>query len=111
MGRFGEIYSHLNRCNCDIEDCTKRDGWLPCAYERDGPDDPQSYELTQTTETNNMSTFLPEGYEISKKEKKYWKLSEMKDGDNRLRIVMKPIVGWLDWNEKKPVRRKAASTV
>lgn len=51
-----------------------------------------------------MSTFLPEGYEISKKEKKYWKLSEMKDGDNRLRIVMKPIVGWLDWQDKKPIR-------
>lgn len=51
-----------------------------------------------------MSTFLPTGYENLKTEKNYWKLSQMKDGENRIRIVSKPIGGWVDWLEKKPYR-------
>lgn len=51
-----------------------------------------------------MSTFLPVGYENLKTEKNYWRLSQMKDGENRLRIVAQPIAGWLDWIDKKPVR-------
>lgn len=53
-----------------------------------------------------MSTFLPEGYENLKTEKSYWKPSQMKDGDNKFRIVAKPIAGWLDWKDKKPERYK-----
>lgn len=48
--------------------------------------------------------FLPDGYESLKIEKPYWKMSQMKDGDNRLRIVSKPIAGWIDWKDGKPFR-------
>ncbi len=48
--------------------------------------------------------FLPDGYESLKIEKPYWKMSQMKEGDNRLRIVSKPIAGWIDWHGTKPVR-------
>lgn len=51
-----------------------------------------------------MKSFLPVGYESLRTEKAYWKMKEMKDGDNRLRIVMPPICGWLDWEDRKPVR-------
>lgn len=50
--------------------------------------------------------FLPDGFESLKSEKKYWKMSQMKEGENRLRIVMKPIAGWVDWKENKPIRFK-----
>ena len=56
-----------------------------------------------------MASFLPTGYESLKTEKSYWKMSQMKEGDNRLRIVCKPIAGWLDWHDKKPVRYKPES--
>lgn len=48
--------------------------------------------------------FLPDGYESLKIEKPYWKMSQMKEGDNRLRIVSKPIAGWIDWKDGKPLR-------
>ena len=51
-----------------------------------------------------MTSFLPDGYEDLKTEKAYWKMKDMKEGDNRLRIVGKPIAGWLDWHDKKPMR-------
>jgi len=50
------------------------------------------------------TTFLPELYENLKTEKSYWKMSQMKEGENRLRIVTKPIAGWIDWHDKKPMR-------
>ena len=48
--------------------------------------------------------FLPEGIELMKTERPYWKTKDMKEGDNKLRIVMRPIAGWIDWDEKKPLR-------
>jgi hypothetical protein len=51
-----------------------------------------------------MSNFLPNGHELLRTEKKYWKMSEMKEGDNRLRFVMSPIAGWIDWVDNKPIR-------
>jgi hypothetical protein len=51
-------------------------------------------------------TFLPEGYENLKSTKNYWKLSQMKEGDNRLRIVGRPIAGWIEWKDNKPLRYK-----
>lgn len=51
-------------------------------------------------------TFLPDGFEKLKTTKPYWKMSEMKEGDNKFRIVQKPIAGWLDWKDKKPHRFK-----
>lgn len=50
------------------------------------------------------TTFLPEGYELIRTEKKYLKMSQMKEGENRMRVVQRPIAGWIDWHENKPVR-------
>jgi len=48
--------------------------------------------------------FLPENYESAVKQKSYWKMSEMQPGDNRFRIVQRPIAGWLDWKDARPHR-------
>lgn len=45
--------------------------------------------------------FLPENYESPKSSSYYMKLQE---GENRIRILTAPIIGWEDWNEKKPFR-------
>jgi len=46
--------------------------------------------------------FLPEGYETPVNGGGYMKLE---DGENKLRILSRPIIGWLDWTtDKKPVR-------
>jgi len=45
--------------------------------------------------------FLPENYELPKASGDYVKLE---DGENRLRILSMPILGWEDWNDKTPVR-------
>lgn len=45
--------------------------------------------------------FLPQGYELPKSESSYLKLQQ---GDNKFRILSKPIVGWVDWKDKKPYR-------
>lgn len=50
--------------------------------------------------------FLPDGFEKLKTQKSYWKMTEMKEGDNKFRIVQKPIAGWIDWKDKKPLRFK-----
>src|SRR5271163_1004208 len=51
-----------------------------------------------------MNTFLPKGHECLRTEKSYWKMSQLKEGDNRMRIVTQPIAGWIDWDDKKPFR-------
>jgi hypothetical protein len=48
-----------------------------------------------------MSDFLPEGYEAPVSGGAYMKLEQ---GENRFRILSKPIVGWLDWKDNKPYR-------
>lgn len=47
---------------------------------------------------------LPSGFESLRTEKSYWKMSELKEGENRIRIVQRPIAGWVDWQDKKPYR-------
>ena len=44
--------------------------------------------------------FMPEGYEVPSSGN-YLKLEQ---GDNRIRIVSRPIIGWEDWKDKKPMR-------
>lgn len=51
-----------------------------------------------STENNS---FLPEGYTVPKSDSSYVKLQQ---GDNKFRILSKPIVGWVDWKDKKPFR-------
>lgn len=50
-------------------------------------------------EPNN--DFLPEGYDVPASNANYAKLEK---GENRFRILSKPIIGWLDWKDKKPLR-------
>lgn len=49
----------------------------------------------------NTNSFLPEGYEAPESGASFMKF---KDGENKIRILSKPIVGWLDWKDKKPFR-------
>ena len=54
------------------------------------------------THSNGFDTgFLPENYEAPQGNAGYMKLQ---DGENRIRILSKPIIGWLDWKDKKPFR-------
>ena len=48
-----------------------------------------------------MNTFLPQGYTVPKSSGGYMKLV---DGDNKFRILSAPILGWEDWQDKKPIR-------
>lgn len=45
--------------------------------------------------------FLPENYQAPKGSNNYMKLQ---DGENRIRVLSQPILGWEDWVENKPVR-------
>lgn len=45
--------------------------------------------------------FLPKDYKSPTTSNNYLKLQ---DGENRIRILSKPIFGWEDWLDKKPVR-------
>ncbi|MFA6198670.1 MAG: hypothetical protein WC734_06015 [Patescibacteria group bacterium] len=47
-----------------------------------------------------MNDFLPDEYKVPT-DSKYMRLQ---DGENKFRILSKPIIGWLDWDNKKPVR-------
>ena len=48
-----------------------------------------------------MNDFLPEDYKAPSMNDNYMKLQ---DGENKFRILSKPIIGWEDWIENKPVR-------
>lgn len=45
--------------------------------------------------------FLPQDYEAPQGSSSYMKLQ---DGENKFRILSKPIVGWVDWKDKVPYR-------
>lgn len=45
--------------------------------------------------------FLPTDYEAPKSPSAYMKLQ---DGENRIRFLSSPIIGWEDWKDGKPVR-------
>lgn len=46
-------------------------------------------------------SFLPDNYEAPQGGGTYMKLQQ---GDNKFRILSKPIIGWLDWKDKVPHR-------
>jgi hypothetical protein len=48
-----------------------------------------------------MNDFLPQDYEQPQGGGNFMKFQ---DGENKIRILSKPIVGWLDWKDKKPYR-------
>ncbi len=48
-----------------------------------------------------MNDFLPQDYEAPQGQSSYMKLQK---GENKFRILSKPIIGWLDWKDKVPYR-------
>lgn len=48
--------------------------------------------------------FLPDGYELPTEEGNYMKF---KDGENKIRILSEPILGWLDWDDNRKPHRTA----
>lgn len=52
----------------------------------------------------STNTFLPVGFEKLKTEKPYINLGKLPEGEHRYRIVSRPIAGWIDWKDKKPMR-------
>lgn len=60
--------------------------------------------MSITQEQHKILSYLPEGYEQLKSAKNYLSLSKLPEGEHRLRIMQRPIAGWLEWHEKKPYR-------
>lgn len=52
---------------------------------------------------SNENDFLPQDYEPPKGESRYMKFQS---GTNKFRILSRPIIGWEDWEDKKPLRFK-----
>lgn len=50
---------------------------------------------------SDTNGFLPDNYEAPSGSDNYLKLQ---NGENKFRILSKPIIGWLDWKDKKPHR-------
>lgn len=50
---------------------------------------------------SNSESFLPDNYEVPKSDGSYLKFVP---GENKFRILSKPIIGWVDWKDKKPYR-------
>jgi len=50
---------------------------------------------------SNNNEFLPTEYEVPKGESSYLKFQT---GENKFRILSKPIIGWEDWKDNKPIR-------
>lgn len=48
-------------------------------------------------------SFLPDNYELPSQSGQYMELLE---GDNRIRILTQPVMGWEDWQNRKPIRFK-----
>lgn len=49
----------------------------------------------------NNNNFLPDTYDVPKTSSGYMKLQK---GENKFRILSKPVIGWEDWEDKKPIR-------
>lgn len=61
-----------------------------------------SNQQKNTQSRTPMKSFLPTNYESPKGNSAYFK---PEDGENKIRILSAPILGWLDWTEdKRPLR-------
>jgi hypothetical protein len=52
----------------------------------------------------SFENYLPEGFESVATKKPYINLGKLPAGEYKFRIVCRPIAGWLDWHDRKPVR-------
>jgi len=50
---------------------------------------------------NQTNDFLPDNYVAPKGNSNYMKFEK---GENKFRILSRPMMGWLDWQDKKPLR-------
>ncbi len=50
---------------------------------------------------STQNEFLPDGYEVPKGDSSYLKFQT---GENKFRVLSKPIIGWEDWKDNKPLR-------
>lgn len=68
------------------------------------------YKLTKAdlnfqTKEKPMNQYLPDGFEHMKTARPYLRLSQIPEGDGaRIRFVCRPIAGWLDWKDSRPMR-------
>ena len=53
-----------------------------------------------------QDSFLPEGYEAPRGSGHNY--AKIEKGENRFRILSKPILGWIDWDNNKPIRCRMA---
>ena len=60
----------------------------------------------QKTTKEQIMSFLPDDYQAPKSANQSYFKPE--DGENKIRILSAPILGWEDWNDKTPVRYKFA---
>ena len=52
----------------------------------------------------NQNTFLPEGFTPPKSKTNY--LNKFPQGETKFRILSSPVIGYVGWKDKKPLRRK-----
>lgn len=52
----------------------------------------------------SFENYLPEEFESVKTKKPYINLGKLPVGEYKFRIVCRPIAGWLDWYDRKPMR-------
>lgn len=53
---------------------------------------------------SSYTNFLPIGFESVTTKKPYINLGKLAAGEYKFRIVCRPIAGWLDWQDRKPLR-------
>jgi hypothetical protein len=46
--------------------------------------------------------WIPQNYEAPRSQSNYY--LKLQEGENRIRILSKPVLGWEDWDNKRPVR-------
>jgi hypothetical protein len=52
----------------------------------------------------SYNSFLPEDFESVTTKKPYINLGKLPEGEYKFRLVTRPIAGWIDWKDKKPMR-------
>lgn len=52
----------------------------------------------------SYNSFLPEDFESVTTKKPYINLGKLAPGEYKFRIVLRPIAGWIDWHDRKPLR-------
>lgn len=77
--------------------------------ETDEPEDfnnnqPITIDKILTRKLMSFNNSLPDGFNTLSTKKPYINLGKLAEGEYKFRIVSRPIAGWLDWKDKKPLR-------